>query len=91
MRLVLSFALMVVLGTSALLLSSCDTPESRAATERSSLEARAREASRELVYFRDERTGLCFAFWWEVNGHQGGPAIATVPCDAVSGRLVPSN
>lgn len=35
-----------------------------------------------LVYIRDNRTGLCFAFYWG-GGEHGGPGFTTVPCEAV--------
>lgn len=36
-----------------------------------------------LKYVRDPRTGICFAYMWEGCHNQGGPALATVPCDKV--------
>lgn len=40
-----------------------------------------------MIYFRDPRTGLCFAYMR--NGEfQGGPGMAGVPCDAVSQFLL---
>lgn len=37
-----------------------------------------------LTYLRDPRTGLCFAYFFETRGdHQGGPALAHVPCERV--------
>ena len=40
--------------------------------------------AKSLTYIRDPRTGLCFAYIFETRGdHQGGPALANVPCDRV--------
>jgi hypothetical protein len=40
----------------------------------------------EISYFKDSRTNLCFAFY--ATGYQGGPTMATVPCDALSTVVV---
>jgi hypothetical protein len=40
--------------------------------------------AKSLTYLRDPRTGLCFAYFFETRGdHQGGPALANVPCERV--------
>lgn len=41
----------------------------------------------EIVYIKDSRTGLCFAYGWGGSAN-GGPALATVPCDAVPPELL---
>lgn len=38
---------------------------------------------KEIRYIRDDRTGLCFAYYWGGSYH-GGPALTEVPCDRVS-------
>lgn len=44
----------------------------------------ANTLAKHLTYLRDPRTGLCFAYIFETRGsHQGGPALAHVPCDRV--------
>ena len=40
-----------------------------------------------MVYFRDPRVGLCFAYM-RINDYHGGPGMASVPCDAVSQFLL---
>lgn len=87
MRLVLSFLLMVGLGTSAILVSGCESREESRRAEHDRLVGYASRAAREMVYVRDERTGLCYAFWWQRYDRSGSPALAHVPCDAVAGRL----
>lgn len=53
-------------------LSACTSP-----TEK------ARDIHDELVYFKDHRTGLCFAFWKHPNSDSMDTAIMShVPCDA---------
>lgn len=42
--------------------------------------------SKSIAYLKDNRTGLCFAYYWGGMA-SGGPAIATVPCDKVSNFL----
>lgn len=92
MRLVLSFVLMVMLGTCALLLAGCRGSPEEARRERHDRIVRyANQAADEMVYVRDDRTGLCFAFWWIRYDRSGTPAMASVPCDAVRDRLAPSN
>lgn len=45
------------------------------------------EVMEHLQYMKDTRTGICFAYYWGGAGN-GGPALATVPCEAVpSGML----
>lgn len=39
-----------------------------------------------LRYVRDSRTAQCFAFMF--TGYHGGPALATVPCEAVPANLL---
>lgn len=92
MRLAVSFALMVMLGTCALLLAGCrGSPEEARRERHDRIVQYANQAADEMVYVRDDRTGLCFAFWWIRYDRSGTPAMASVPCDAVRDRLVPSN
>ena len=37
-------------------------------------------------YFKDPKTGLCFAYMWQSKEgiRRGGPALAHVPCDKLS-------
>ena len=55
-----------------LMLFGCDDGENKT----------AQYALNNLVYVRDVRTGLCFAFYWGGSAH-GGPGFTTVPCEAV--------
>jgi hypothetical protein len=45
-----------------------------------------------IMYMKDPRTGLCFAYLWEekgrMNGIYGGPGFTWVPCDSVPRRLL---
>ncbi len=44
-----------------------------------------------MTYFRDDRTGLCFAYllehWSAGESSWGGPGLAAVPCDKVEHLL----
>lgn len=54
---------------------------------------RAREKDRRVLrlsilvssiqYIKDSRTGLCFAYYYG-----GGPALATVPCEAIPPKML---
>ena len=49
--------------------------------------ADAVRAVESVVYEKDSRTGLCFAYVWG-GGVQGGPALSWVPCAEVPGYLL---
>ncbi len=40
-----------------------------------------------IQYIKDTRTGQCFAYYWGGLG-DGGPALATVPCEAIPSQLL---
>jgi hypothetical protein len=40
-----------------------------------------------IQYIKDLRTGLCFAYFWG-GVDNGGPALATVPCEAIPPKLL---
>jgi len=51
-------------------------------TEVKQRQVRAEEyVSNKITYIKDDKTGLCFAYF--STGIDGGPALATVPCEAV--------
>ena len=41
------------------------------------------QARQQLRYFKDSRTDICFALTWG-GSDQGGPGLATVPCEKVA-------
>lgn len=41
----------------------------------------------ELVFFRHQKSGLCFAYAWGGNDVHGGPMLTTVPCENVKDLL----
>lgn len=51
------------------------------------LQQTASDVASAIVYIKDERTGLCFAYYWG-GGVHGGPALATVPCEAIPTNLL---
>lgn len=48
-------------------------------------------ASKNITYFRDSATGLCFASVNSVNTYGSVTSIATVPCEKVTGHLTGEN
>lgn len=73
----------VIIVVVALGLSSCR--DSARAVESDTL--RMKEIVEEMIYFRDERTGLCFGAAYVEVGHgqasTGGPVVVHVPCEVV--------
>jgi hypothetical protein len=51
------------------------------------LQSKANEVVHGILYFKDPRTNLCFAYYWG-GGSFGGPALTTVPCDLVPPELL---
>lgn len=51
------------------------------------LQTNANVVVNDIQYIKDTRTHLCFAYYWggEANG---GPALATVPCEVVPLHLL---
>lgn len=37
-----------------------------------------------LTYFKDSKTNLCFAKYWNFNSYGSVTSIACVPCDSLS-------
>lgn len=59
----------------SIVLAACTTPAER-----------TREIHDELVYFKDHRTDLCFAFWMS-EGDSRNSVMASVPCEKVAHML----
>ena len=51
-------------------------------------QANANEVVDSIQYIKDTRTGLCFAYYWGGTVIDGGPALATVPCEAIPPQLL---
>jgi len=70
------------------------SPAEREALVKQSMEQTQESVATRIKYIHDPRTGLCFAYFWEEYGagtsSVGGPALATVPCNAVQKLLAPS-
>ena len=71
---VASILTILLVGILAVLATSCKKKEDT-----------AREVKESLIYFKDQRTGLCFAFMQKgiLDAAVGG--LASVPCDAIRG------
>lgn len=61
--------------------------ERRATGHKEFLQKMAKGVKRDLVYFEDERTGLCYAYIWGGDSH-GGPALTLVPREKVEHLLI---
>jgi hypothetical protein len=87
----------VLLGLSLVLVIGCSKESIRKANEKVEQEQQAQllkneqqecdVISRNIIYFQDKRTGLCFAYYWG-GSYQGGPALTLVPRDKVEQFLV---
>ncbi len=49
---------------------------------------KARDISDELVYFKDHRTDLCFAYWSNGGSDRRDGMMTVVPCEQVAHLLV---
>lgn len=65
----------------ALSVPSCDGPQKYS---RESVAAVAES----IIYFRDKKTGLCFAYAQPQDDKGKSGLLANVPCEAVLGQLV---
>ena len=74
--------------------TGCEKPEvvrARQETQRAEhFNSEVNKIIDDIQYIKDPRTGLCFAYYWGGSGN-GGPALATVPCDQVAGMLISTN
>ena len=73
------------------LISGCENPETvqvqKEAKRVQRLQSNANEVVDNIQYIKDLRTGLCFAYYWGGMAN-GGPALATVSCEAVPAHLL---
>lgn len=71
--------------------TGCEKSEAVRAQEESQrvqrLQGNANEVVGSIQYIKDTRTGLCFAYYWGGMAN-GGPALATVPCEAIPAELL---
>jgi hypothetical protein len=50
----------------------------------------AKKLVQDLVYIKDEKSGLCFAYAWHSGSYDnyGGPVFTNVPCEKVEKLLI---
>lgn len=48
---------------------------------------RANNTVNQIIYIKDPRTDLCFAYVWKGGGY-GGPGLACVPCDKIPKNML---
>ena len=87
----MKFLAIVLLIMSAVVFAACDDrgpAEREAARQANRLETSAGLLN-SMFYFRDDRAqpAICYAYLWKGQSH-GGPALATVPCEAVEHLLI---
>lgn len=74
-----------------LLITGCGNPKViRAQKEAQEVKYRQNKVNEvvcNIQYIKDPRTGLCFAYYWGGMAN-GGPALATVPCDSIPPHLL---
>lgn len=56
--------------------------------ERQESQRKANRTVSRFQYIKDPRTYLCFAYFIREGGYSGGPALATVPCEAIPPELL---
>ena len=87
MRQILAVCVVVL----ALFAAGCEKSQEVRAQEENQrvqrLQANANEVVGSIQYIKDTRTGLYFAYYWGGAGN-GGPALATVPCEAIPPQLL---
>lgn len=83
---------LIVIGLMVLLIYLISFPPSNPAREHSVTDcfSRPQEVSRNLIYIRDARTNLCFAYLWQGSAY-GGPMLTCVPCDSIPEELMTEN
>lgn len=47
----------------------------------------ANDVVRQIIYIKDARTNICYAYFWE-GAANGGPALTEVPCDSIPPELL---
>lgn len=74
-------ALVIIVGCSANF-SSNNEPENKTNN--------AKQLVKDLVYVRDDKSGLCFAYsWYSANSnHYGSPVFTEVACEKVEKLLI---
>ena len=74
-----------------LLICLCGCSPENSSVEQAKIKTYQQNALTEVVsgiqYVKDPRTGLCFAYYWGGMA-QGGPALASVPCESVPTNLL---
>jgi len=83
--------LAAVAAVFGLLAAACDvrSPEQQLREKQSNQAQQSQSLIDMMMYFKDTRPDppVCYAYFWQGVGH-GGPALATVPCQAVEHLLV---
>lgn len=91
---VMNFIILILFTTACSDLGITESEESRARRERQEKEQRQKDlqltvnsVAGDILYIKDPRTDICFAYCWH-GFNNGGPALATVPCEAIPPELL---
>ncbi len=69
-----------ILFVFVLLLSACNLS---IPTEEDLARRKIEDRIESMQFFKEPQSGLCFAYFWQGYAAEGGPALASVPCDKV--------
>jgi len=87
-RLIIFLMFVAIIGTFCTLNVGCDdNPEEAIAQQGRRNQRLVNDMVRDIVYIKDPRTGLCFAYKWG-GAANGGPALAMVPCESIPEELL---
>jgi hypothetical protein len=85
------FLYFVCIGILAFVFAGCEDSKDRFVREETKKEHARHIVANDIIgkiqYIKDPRTGLCFAYFWK-GAVDGGPALATVPCEAIPPDLL---
>ena len=76
-------AVVGVLAIILLAVYSCRTPAETQNAQQFHLQNTANWVVKEMLYIKDPRTNICFAYY-----RRKGPTLATVPCEAIPPHLL---
>ncbi len=68
-------------------LIGCDSKKADEGLQVLSTQAQADKVVSEILYIKDLRTGICFAYYWG-GTTSGGPALTTVRCENVPAQIL---
>ena len=78
----------IILAIVSLFIISCEVnDEQKIEIKRKQNLSEIKRVKENIIYFKDEKTGICFAYVW-IGSEHGGPALTVVPEEKVKDFLV---